>query len=237
MALGVEGVGSNTTRASSFTQALTTAGVDRIGLLIFEQENASNPPVTVSSISDGTNTWVKLDTQLWGLNNGSTEVWWAHIAAAGTYNLAVTLSGGADDCCYCAAAVSGLTDFTDPFDGGFSVQPRGSLVCNSNASEPVTATFNTTDVNSVAFCIMGSNTSSAQGSAPAGWTTDTDQANFSGGLSNGLYVGHIIYSSAQVGTTVTLPVNKANFGFEIIVLSDASFVPAPIHGDAIMAGY
>ena len=223
MTIGVEGAASGTSRSSTFMQALTTSGADRIGLFFFEQENTSNPAKIVSSISDGTNTWTRVNNPVaWGLNNGSTEIWWAHIATAGTYTLSVTLSGTPDDSNFGVVAVSGLTNFIDPFDGTITIQPFSRNILNSNASAPVTGYFSTFNTNTIVFCIMGSNTSSTQGSAPSGWTTDIDEANFSGGLSNGLYVGHNIFTSQQAGQTVTLPSNEANFGFIIISLTDAA---------------
>ena len=224
MSIGVSGANDVTSKNQDFTISLTTVGTNNIGLLFVENENTSNPTRTVSSINDGTNNWQPLCTLSYGANHGDMEVWWAYIAAAATYTLTIDQSGSIDDVNAAVCYVSGLVDYTDPFDGGFSAQPLASATNNTNTATSVTAAFTTKNAATVVFCFMGAETFSAQGSPPSTWTTLEDEANFNGGLSNGLYVGYKVYSTLQTGTTVTLPNTKEQWGFLVVSLTNASGV-------------
>lgn len=234
MTLAVEGSNFATNRAASISASVTTSGTNRILLFIFSNEGAGSAASTITGITTTGLTWAKLaGPSAWGLQHGSSEVWWAYAPTAGTYAAAVALSASQDDYYYTILAVSGTVNFSNPFDPnvGFPVFTH----FDSNATSPVTGTFSTTKSSTIVFCFMGANTFSKQNAPPTGFTTDTDDANFNAAEPNGQYVGHQVYSSVQTGVTVTLPVNTANWGFFLFALTDQA-AAAPVHPAALMCG-
>jgi hypothetical protein len=227
MTIAVEGAASGTgstgiPRPHSWTQALTTSGTNRIGLLFWECENGALGDISLSTVTDGTNTWTRLTADNWGNTDGTMEIWWAPITTAGTYTLTITstqISGaGPDDACWTALAVSGLSSGSPPVDsnGGLPVFNQNT---NVSPSVTVTGSYSTTQANDVVFSMVACGSFSTQGSAPSGYTLDGDQANFNGNGQNALAVAHSIVSATQSGVAVDWPTSKANWGNLIIALT------------------
>lgn len=239
MAIAVEGTNTATSRSGTLTVNLTTSGTNRIGLLFVNVENTSLGTRTVTSVTTSGLTWAKISGTAYGdsSDEGDAEIWWAYIPAANTYSVATIFSGTYDDAIANVLAVSGLLDFTNPFD------PNGALPAisthNVNTATAPAGALSTTDANTIAFSFVASFRVSTASSGPSDgtntWTLDENQANFNGGLANSNYVAHEIYSSVKSSLTVTWPNTMGNWGNIIIALTNsAPFIPSPM---AILVGY
>ena len=236
MSIGIEGSAGNTSQLQNVTASITTSGTNRIAMLFIETEQPGGPAVTVSSVTTTGLTWNKYTALTWGdtgTSYGNSEIWWAYVASANTYSIAIHLSTEPDDMCWGACAVSGLQAFSNPFD------PNGSLPAtytnDTNAAANVAATFSTTTAATIAFGFMGSVTNGTFATPPAGWTVVNNQGNFNGGESNECYVIYQIYAAAQSGTTVTLTATRGNNGFIVTALTaspptDSSTVTTTLKG-------
>jgi len=242
MGIGVEGAVSNSFDhgATSGTLNVTTSGTDRILLLFAGMDNVDGTQPQITSIATSGLTWINrtvfqyIDAfnVSWKI---STEVWWAYASAQLT-SAATVVSFGAggvshivDGAAVGIVAVSGLTNFSNPFDPNSSLPKTQHDGAGMIQSPPTVTGVSTTDANDVLLGMWYASTSETVPSGPmSGWTQDAQISDNDGAGTAFIrfYLQHMIVSSVQSNASVTFTTTAHNSGMIIDALTSAGAVGA-----------
>lgn len=237
--------------ATGGTLDVTTSGTDRILVLCiaYEQETSAASEISVSGVSSTSGyVWTLRKKYEVTLTFGETvlEIWWAYAPAqltaeAVSFTLAKAGSQAVDGANASIRAVSGVTNFTNPWDSHSSLPATNDNIIGTDGTAlPHIAGISTNSANCVVFAFT---TTDGPGSDPSGLTADTGWT-----LTDNLYnpnpreynyniVQEKIFSSNLSSATVTFGGTSFNSNWIIIVdaITDAA-AAGPSHPAAIFPG-
>lgn len=212
---------------ASGTIAYTTSAVDEIIVLfVNSQPNSSVAPVPVSSVTDTNGlTWTKRKALSY-LNTAPNtyddlEIWWAHAPTATSGTITVNMTGTIDGLAMIYAAISGCTNFSNPWNSNVSLP---ATTTNPGGAATPSLSVNTTG-DAYVFGMWGGPHNNGQ-IAGTGFTM------LEGALFNNPtlwvndYVEGAYFSTSQTGLAVAMGNSVDSWGFIVDALSTAGTVSA-----------
>lgn len=248
MALGTEGH-ANASFAKHVTGGtinVTTAGTNRILYLeiAYEQPTTASSVISIATVTDTAgNVWQQRFKYQKTLTQGQTviETWWAKCAAQVTA-LAVSFTthkAGAtevDGLSACIVAISGVQNFTDPFDTNASIV--GSAINTGAVNHPNIPNISTDNPRCVLLQFWntdgpGSNPSGL--AADTGWTLTSNLYNPNPSFWNYAVCQEKITTSQLVNTTVQFGGSTLSNWISIVdAITDAAAPSGPTEDSAAL---
>lgn len=213
---------SEVIHTTSGTLGYTTSAADEIIVLFVCSEpdtSAANRPVSTVTDTNGL-TWTKRKALSFVAATPATycdlEIWWAHAPAATTGTITVTMSGTIDGMAMVYAAISGCTNFTDPWNSNPSLPATST---NPGAAATPSLSVNTTG-DAYVFGFWGSPHNGSQ-TVGAGFTVLEGQTFNNPSEWIGNWVEGAYFSTGQTGLAVAFGSSVDNWGFIVDALSTA----------------
>lgn len=231
--------GNDTIRGSTTgTAHYTTTVADEIVLLFISYEPNSSATPSVASVTDANGlTWTRRGTPF-SFTSASPatfvgmEVWWAHCSAiVGLSAITVTLSAAVDDGSLCTMSVSGVTNFTNPFDTNVSLPATLFQSAAANAS----LTINTSLGDALVFGFTGSANNGGK-TAVAPFAISASSQNNNGTNYSYEFVETNNYAAPQTGLAVSMASSVGDYGFIVDALTGSSAPLPPAFSRALFVG-
>lgn len=185
----------------SFTTTYTPAGgAGYILLLSIYNEHTGTAAATVTSVTSSGLTWA-LRKRSNSSTTGGLELWWAHgTGNLSSYSITVTFSGAYDDSCVLLSAVTGILNFSNPFDSNASLPAKASGP-TATWTPSFTGISTSSSTDDLLLFVAGSVSGAI--TAGTGFTLVNNTANGGGGWTSVLGMASKAVTSFQSGATFT----------------------------------
>lgn len=206
MTLAIEGAATTqwSTGATSGTINITTSGTDRIIILVVASEKTGTVQSTNLPTASGLTFALRKTLPFTDSGGGDQvlSVYWAYAAAQQTAKtITINLGATPDDVSVGVFAVSGVTNFTNPWDTNSSLPATAT----GNSGPPATVSgVSTTQANSMIFGFYGTRNGPTNPGADTGngYASVLSLVNTGGSAYSGVFVESKLCSSAQSSLTV-----------------------------------